>query len=42
MTYDINLQVQDIFDLAMSLPPMYTFTLLKLSDEYRSMPVSIL
>ena len=25
----------------MSLPPMYTFTMLKLSDEYRSMPVSV-
>ena len=42
MTYDINLKVQKIFDLAMCLPPMYTLTLLQLSDEYRSMPVSLL
>ena len=29
MTYDINLKVQKIFDLAMCLPPMYTLTLLQ-------------
>ena len=40
--YDINVQVQNIFDLAMSLPPIYTFTMLKLSEEYRSMPVSVI
>ena len=38
MTYDINLKVQKIFDLAMELPPMYTLTLLQKSDEYQSMP----
>ena len=42
ITYDINVQVQNIFDMAMSLPPIYMFTMLKLSKEYRSMPVSVI
>ena len=28
--------------MAMSLLPMYMFTMLKLSEEYKSMPVSVL
>ena len=41
MPHDLNLQLQKIFDLAMSLPAMYTFTMLKLSEDYRNIPTGI-
>ena len=35
---DINIQVENIFHEAMSVPPMYSFTMVKLSDDYRILP----
>ena len=42
MTHDINIQVKEIFHDTMSVPPMYTFTMIKLSDDYRSIPLSLI
>ena len=38
MTHNLNLKVHKMFDLAMSLPPMYTMTMLKLSEDYTNIP----
>ena len=41
MTHDLNLKVHKLFHLAMSLPPMYTMTMLKLSEDYTSIPLGV-
>ena len=41
MTHELNLKVHKMFDLAMSLPSMYTITMLKLSEDYTNIPLHL-
>ena len=41
MTHDLNLKVHKMFDLAMLLHPMYTMTILKLSEDYTNIPLHL-
>ena len=41
MTCDLNLKVHKLFDLAMLLAPMYTMTMLKLSEDYTNIPLGV-
>ena len=41
MIHDLNLKVHKMFDLAMLLPPMYTMTMLKLSEDYTTIPLGV-
>ena len=42
MTDDIIIQVENIFHEAILVPPMYSFTMIKLSDDYRGLPIYLL
>ena len=41
MTHKFNLKVHKMFDLAMSRPPIYTMTMLKLSEDYTNIPLCL-